>query len=74
MILNKTDVKCLQAYKHRVLEGPSYKPLQLVYLTLYESLKKGHDSHHNTLSRLAAFAKLTYRSDRNNEVAIFTGP
>ena len=26
---------------------------------------KGHDSYHNTLSRLAAFAKVTYRSDGN---------
>ena len=70
MILYKTDMRCLQAYKHRVLEGhshrtPSMSVLNSVLIVEEKVTIKGHDSHHNTISRLATFAKVTYQSDRN---------
>ena len=66
MILYKTDV-CLQAYKHRVLEGCSYKtPSTSVFDSVLNVEEKVtievQDSHHNTISRLATFAQITYRS------------
>ena len=71
MILYKTDVRCLQAYKHRVLEGCSYEtPSTSVFdsvLIVEEMVTiESQDSHHNTISRLATFAKITYQSNRNN--------
>ena len=70
MILYKTDVRCLQAYKHRVLESHSYRTSSMsafnsVLIVEEKVTIKGHDSHHNTISRLATFAKVTYQSGRN---------
>ena len=62
-------MKCLQAYKYCVLEGHSYKtPSTSVFDSVLIAEEKpvtieGHDSHHNTMSRLVAFAKVTYHSD-----------
>ena len=63
-------MRCLQTYKHHVLEGHSYRtPSTSIFNSVWISEEKvtieGHDSHHNTMSRLATFAKVTYRSDRN---------
>ena len=64
------DVRCLQAYKHHmhVLEGHSYKtPSTSVFdserIAEEKVMIEGHYSHH--MSRLAAFVKVTYQSDRN---------
>ena len=62
-------MRCLQAYKYCVLEGRSYKtPSTSVFDSVLIAEEKqvmieGHDSHHNTMSRLVAFAKVTYHSD-----------
>ena len=63
-------MRCLQAFKHRVLEGHSYRtPLTSIFdsVLIAEEMVtiKGHNSHHNIMSRLAAVAKVTYQSDRN---------
>ena len=67
--VNTSFMRCLQAYKYCVLEGRSYKtPLTSVFDSALITEEKpvtikGHDSHHNTMSRLVAFAKVTYHSD-----------
>ena len=57
------DVYTLQAYKHRILEDHSYRipstsVFDPVWIAEEKVMIKDHDDHHNTMSRLANFAKI----------------
>ena len=61
--VNTSFMRCLQAYKYCVLEGCSYKtPSTSVFDSVLIAEEKpvtieGHDSHHNTMSRLVTLQK-----------------